>query len=161
MNFFVYYLLCPTTGDILYIGRSNKPRLRHKHFERKHGLPVNMGLLQRHSTFEAACDAEIAAIVKHHPKYNKHLVSSTGALGRKNAKGYKHTPEAKVRILKAVTGRRQSSETCQLKSDIQKGDKAHWFGKKFSEATKDKMRKSAQLAWLKRRKHEIPVSCHN
>lgn len=138
MTWYVYYLFDLDETELLYIGRSNKPRTRQLAFERKYEVPTFMGLCQRHATFDEASKAELQAIAKHRPPFNKHYVSSLGGLGQVRS-GFKHTPEV-IEIIRATsTGRRQSPETCLKKSEALKGEKAPWFGKKFSPETRAKM----------------------
>lgn len=108
--FYVYYLHCAKTGQLLYIGRTDRLKQRQRAFHDLHHVLTTMGETQRHSTFEAACAAEVAAIAKHQPPYNKVAMSSPGAYG------YKHTDEARAKMLAAAK-------------------------KPKSEATKQKMRK--------------------
>lgn len=151
MKHYVYYILDPSTRDLLYVGRSTDPHRRLVDFQRKHKRPAMLGFVLRFQTLDEAQAAELSAIKRHRPQLNRHWVSSPGALGHRNALGYRHTAEAIERIRASATGRRQSPETCRLKSEIQKGDKAYWFGKKMSPETRAKMSEGMRRAWIKRR----------
>jgi len=102
---FVYYLLCATTGELLYIGRSHNPKGRKSSFERRTKKATVFGLPQRHSDFQSACQAELKAIAKHQPPYNLYLASSPARMGKKNR------PEHNEAIRKAITGITRSHET--------------------------------------------------
>ena len=69
-----------------------------------------MGLSQRFSDFDLACSAELSAIKRHQPPFNKNMVSSPGMLGRAGTTEFRHTEEAKQRIGLAGIGRRLSPE---------------------------------------------------
>jgi len=120
--FYVYYLHCAETGELLYIGRSDNPKGRQRAFHDLHHKLTVMGMKQRHSTFEAACAAELTAIARHRPPYNKLLASGAGAFG------YKHTPEALARMRSAAS--KPKSEATRKRMSQPK-----------SEETKAKMRK--------------------
>lgn len=119
---YVYYLHCAATGQLLYIGRSDRPKQRQAAFHALHHVLTEMGLKQRHSTFEEACAAEVKAIEKHRPPYNKLTCSSRGALG------YRHDAARINRISEAASYPR--SEATKLK-----------MSKPKTEETKAKMRK--------------------
>lgn len=95
--FYVYYLLAADTGDLLYIGRSPEPKRRKAAFQKLHHVLTVMGTCQRFSTFEDACRAEVKAIQKHRPPFNRQVVSSPGAYG------YKHSPAAIAKAAAAAS----------------------------------------------------------
>lgn len=114
--FYVYYLLCPESGSILYIGRSHNPQARHKAFERRTGVRTELGSCQRHSTFERAQEAERLAIERHRPLHNKKVMSARGMFGHthdeatKRAIGDKHrgktmTEESRAKLRASIQGR--------------------------------------------------------
>lgn len=105
--YYVYYLHCAKTGELLYIGRTDRLKQRQRAFHDLHHVLTTMGETQRHSTFEAACAAEVEAIAKHRPPYNKVAMSSPGAFG------YKHTDNAKGRML--VAAKKPKSEAMKQK----------------------------------------------
>ena len=90
--FYVYYLHAADSGELLYIGRSDKPVKRQAAFHKLHHVFTVLGVCQKHSSFENACAAELAAIQKHRPPYNKYIVSSVGAFG------HRHSVEALEKI---------------------------------------------------------------
>lgn len=125
MNYYVYYLLDPGTGDLLYIGRSHRPRTRQLYFEKRTGLSTVLGVSQRFSSFEEACAAELKAITRHHPPWNKSVQSSNGRYGHKGHRisdWHKNqisltnrarvlTPEHKLRISASLRGKTLGPET--------------------------------------------------
>ncbi len=151
--YYVYYLLDPTTGNILYIGRSSNPRSRHVAFSRRTGITTVQGLMQRYSDFTASCFAEHFAIAKHKPPFNKIPISSTGFLNQrhpeeakepisKKNKGHPTPPEMRAKIsaallgrppTKGMTGKKHKPETIQLLR-----------GKAISEETRKRMSISAK-----------------
>lgn len=108
---FVYYLLDPETKDLLYIGRSNRPLHRLYSFIKKKGRKAELGLCQRYSDFIEASKAELRAINRHWPPYNKQLISSLGNLGQKPLLGRVQTPEHRAKISAGGKGRPVSQET--------------------------------------------------
>jgi len=145
---YVYYLHDPTSLDLLYIGRSNNPASRQKDFVRLHGIQVLLGICQRHSSLEAASAAELVAIAKHWPPFNKHLVSVPGGF---HCKGKPKSEEHRKKIglatkgNKGRTGKVNSPEHREAIRKAQTGNK-HWLGKKHSEETKAKIKASTLLA---------------
>ena len=93
---FIYYLHDAVTGELLYIGRSSNPKRRQAAFHALHHVLTEMGEKQRHSDFASACQAELEAIARHRPPYNKILASSPGATG------YKHSMTALVAMSEAA-----------------------------------------------------------
>lgn len=118
--FYVYYLLDPETLELLYIGRSHRPQVRCNAFKSKYGIDCVIGISQRFSDFERACKAEVMAIKKHWPPYNKHLVSSKGRFGLTGFT-FTHSPETKNLISLAGVGRKQSEETIAKRIATRRG----------------------------------------
>lgn len=129
---YVYYLLDPDTLELLYIGRSNNPKHRLFAFRKKKQRDAILGVCQRYSDFERACKAELRAIAKHWPPYNKSLISSLGKLGQSTGVGYKLSEEHKAKIARAGMGRALSEEA---KESIRRKLKGHVV----SEATRKKI----------------------
>lgn len=113
-HFYVYYL-CDHSGNILYIGRAQRPELRKGAFERKHERMTHFGVHQRHSKLDDAQEAERAAILKHKPPFNKKVSSTKGMTGKAHSertkrvignkhKGKTQTPEARARMSMARMG---------------------------------------------------------
>lgn len=117
MMWFVYYLLDEDSGDLLYVGRSNHPKRRKWAFERKYQRRTTFGFPQRFSSFDEACFAELAAIKRTKPPFNKNNVSSAGMLGRKP----NITAQQIEAIKKANTGREPSEKTREKMSQALKG----------------------------------------
>ena len=108
--FYVYYLHS-TAGELLYIGRSLNPIGRKSSFERRTGQSVFLGICQRHSNLEDACKAELAAIAKHRPPYNKYLASSPCRTGKKNSAAHNAAISAKTKgLVRSEETRRRISE---------------------------------------------------
>lgn len=116
---YVYYLLDPSNDDLLYVGRGFYPGQRKRVFEKRTGRSVKLGTCQRFSDFGKACLAEIKAIARHEPPFNKNLVSASGNFGnigtyhhsaeikeriRANSSQYRHSPEVKARLRLASLG---------------------------------------------------------
>lgn len=145
MTFFVYYLLDAAVGELLYIGRSHSPESRRQVFERRIGRPVVFGLFQRFSDFDKACRAELLAISKHWPPYNKYLTSSRGGRGLPKT----HTQATKMKISMTKSGvpneklrGRQFSQETRAKMSAAKA------GRSLSAETRARM--SASRTGLKR-----------
>ncbi len=138
MSHYVYTLF-DKAGRLVYIGRSNDPKARRYMFEWKHGFSVKLGPMQRFSTIEQAQEAELKAIAKYWPPYNKHLVSSIGRFGvspseetraKMRAKhiGKIMSPEARAKMSAAkigkkpwCTGLKMTPEHCAKLSAAHKG----------------------------------------
>jgi len=132
MAFFVYYLLDPASQDLLYIGRSHRPKVRHLDFQRRTGRLATLGVCQRFSTIDQACSAELVALAKHKPPFNKRLASSTGRLGHRGAT---ISEWHRQQVIKSRKGRTVSEETKDR-------TRASMLGKKLSEETKQKIREA-------------------
>lgn len=161
-HYFVYYLLDPESGQVIYVGRSHRPKKRKTMFEWKYEVTTTLGVCQRFTNFEKACEAEREAIRTHRPKYNKKVTSSAGRLGVPASDITKH------KIGAANLGRKLS-EVAKKKISIAKAGKpGTWIGrhhsnesrakisighlgKKDSTTTKELKRKSALAAWALRK----------
>lgn len=97
-----------------------------------------MGLCQRHSNFQQACQAELVAIAKHWPKFNKRLCSSTGTLGQPASLGYRHTEGAKSKLRDFRLGSKQT-EAAKRKISVSLIGNQYAKGFKHSDATKVKV----------------------
>lgn len=115
MNHYVYTLLDPITKVLLYIGRSYDPKRRCSEFERLRGIPAQLGPIQRFDCVEAAQQAELKAISKYWPPYNKNLASSIGGLG------YQHRTDSKEKIGEASRRRKWKEESKSKISMARKG----------------------------------------
>lgn len=100
----VYYLDHPVTGELLYIGRSLNPRQRRRAFESRTGIKAVLDLCQRFTDFEAAQRAEVQAILRHRPPFNKIAVSGRGTLGHAMAE------ETRTKLSHAHMGKVLSDE---------------------------------------------------
>ena len=98
MNY-VYYLFDSTTDQLLYIGRTDCLRRRKSAFTRRTGLSVYFGMSQRFLDFDMSCIAELRAILKHQPPYNRIVASSLGF------KGSQHSSTARNQISTKNQGR--------------------------------------------------------
>lgn len=114
MNY-VYYLF-DSSDRLLYIGRTDCLRRRKSAFERRTGIQVYFGINQRHKCFADACHAELVAIEKHKPPYNKNIASVSGFLGKQHSaktrtgisqknKGRLTSDDVKTKISQALLGR--------------------------------------------------------
>ena len=103
--FYVYYLLDPQSSELLYVGRSHKPHQRKDSFNRKYGLAATLGFSQRFASFPDACLAELQAIAKHRPKFNKRVASSPGHFGTSFSLAHRS------KISKSLMGRPVSAQT--------------------------------------------------
>lgn len=119
--FYVYYLLDPKTLELLYIGRSNAPQGRKADFTRRNSRECVFGLHQRFFDFQRACKAELTAIAKHKPPYNKTLTSSIGSFGMCGVHGHSQTNSTKQKISQTLKGLKRSEETKAKMSKAQKG----------------------------------------
>jgi NUMOD3 motif len=134
---FVYYLLEPTTGQLLYIGCSTDPKSRVNAHRIRLKRPLILSpLMQRFRDRGLACAAELAAIVRHAPPLNKVLHSGPGSLG------IKHSAEFCKKVSQACKGRRVSDEL-KLQLSVLR------LGRKHTEEAKANM-SAAQLALKKR-----------
>ena len=125
MSYYVYYLLDPTDEKLLYVGRSHKPTVRQNAFRRRTGLRTILGVCQRYSDFGSACKAELTAIRKHCPPFNKSVQSSSGRFGKTGAtisdghrqrlsqvhKGKIVSEETKAKVRASLTGKHPTLET--------------------------------------------------
>ena len=111
MSHYVYRLL-DQHGDVIYIGRSLTPERRRWLFQHRRGIPVRLGQMERYSDFDQACAAELRAIARMRPRFNKILASSPGNLGMKNSaeKNAKVSAKLKGRV-GTMLGRSHSEET--------------------------------------------------
>ena len=130
---YVYYLLSQDTNDLLYVGRSHQPRARQTAFHRRTGVRTVMGVCQKFTQFERACYAELKAIRKHQPPFNKVLVSSPGSFGVHQVV----SEETRQKMSKSLKGLAKSAEH---RENISKAHK----GKVFSEKHKANIRKAKQ-----------------
>ena len=176
---YVYYLLDPETQDLLYIGRSNKPKNRQHAFHRKHKILTVLGVCQRHSDFNKACQAELTAIAKHWPPFNKRLHSGSSSIGmgskhigNQNAKGHrwsevererirvqqlgntahlghKHSAETKAKFSKMRTGVKQTEESNLKRSKT-------LAGRIFSEEHRAKISAGRKAAWNRKNETTLP-----
>ena len=168
--FFVYYLLAESSGELLYVGRSNQPRVRQTSFHRRTGVRTVMGVCQRFSEFSKACKAELVAIQKHRPPFNKVLVSSAGSLGlsipqstftkekrSRSLAGKPKTEEHKNNMSKAHLGKVFTEEhrkkISHAKQNISNETRAKIGaaskGRHWSEASKEKLRQTRRLKNMK------------
>lgn len=132
---YVYYLLSQA-GDLLYIGRALNPADRRARFERTHKMQTVPGIPQRHSSMEAAAAAELAAIAKHRPPFNKYLTSSPGRFG----KSCPHSDETKQKISRAKMGVANPKLQGRVFSDETKAKmRAAKVGRKLSPETRARM----------------------
>lgn len=129
---YVYYLLDPDTEDLLYIGRSNRPLHRLYSFVKKKGRQAKLGVCQRHRDLIAASKAELKAINKYWPPYNKQLISSFGSLGKSTLRGRTLSDEHKAKIGHSVKGHVVTEET---RAKI----RAKLLGHAVSQETRDKI----------------------
>lgn len=158
---YVYYL--HAENQLVYIGRSDNPRRRQALFKKRTGIATSLGICQRFTLFQDAADAEIKAILKHRPKFNKKVISSAGTLGRARTaeerlrisigntgnagcahfKGKKHTDETLAKMSKSQQGHPVSDET---KEKIRQARLGNTFrlGKKHSPEAKANMRAARQ-----------------
>lgn len=145
----VYYLVCPDSGQLLYIGRSQKPRMRVKDHQRRLGRSLALECIRWFSSLEEASAAELEAIRIERPPLNQRMVSSPGYLGhRPNAasrakhsasmiehykdpaqrarrgdwkRGTPHSEEHKARISAALQGQVFTEARCENISKALKG----------------------------------------
>ena len=147
---YVYYLLDPETQDLLYIGRSNRPKTRMNAFKRRTGRNVCFGLCQRFSDIERACQAEVTAITKHWPPYNQIAASSIGTLGQATTVGYRHAESVKETLRQLRSGKQHPAE---VKVKISKSLLGNQYAKGFKHSEETR-RKVAQAQLGKRRSPE-------
>ena len=142
--FYVYYLLAADSDELLYIGRSDKPLRRQSAFHKLHHVLTIMGECQRFSTFEEACAAEIKAISKNHPPFNRLVTSSRGAYG------YKHTEHALAKVrAAAMKPKSQVTKTAMNKPKSEKHKQAMRKPKNPEHAAK--LAETLKVARLKRK----------
>ena len=81
-HYYVYYLLDTWDGNIIYIGRSKRHPLyefgRKQEFEYLNGVITQLGVCQRFRIARDSKIAEMRAIKKHKPIYNKVYVTHPG-----------------------------------------------------------------------------------
>jgi predicted GIY-YIG superfamily endonuclease len=135
-HYYVYYLLDPETQDLLYIGRSNNTKQRQSAFFCKNKRVTTLGISQRFQTFSEACEAELLAIEKHRPVYNKNLVSSVGHFGKPL------TESTKQKLRTAMLGRSLSAATKKKMSTAKEGQIPHNKGKTLDTEGRAKLSKA-------------------
>lgn len=147
--YYVYYLKQAQTGALLYIGRSHDPKGRQRDFHKRYKVQTVMGICQRHSTFEAACSAELKAIARHQTSFNKKMISSPGNYGRplsegqkkrisQRNKGHRHTLESKAKMSATKKLNPMSQAGRESISKAARGNK-NCAGRVLSEETKAKI----------------------
>lgn len=153
MNY-VYYLFDSTTDQLLYIGRTDCLRRRKSAFERRTGLTVNFGINQRHADFDKSCLAELRAILRHKPKYNKVVASVSGFKGRTHSEtarqsisnkntGHTTSDAVRLKISQALQGRSPTTGMTGKHLSVEHIQKLK--NKVFSESTRQKMSASAKI----------------
>ena len=100
MMHLVYYLLDPESCDVIYIGRTCNFAERLRYFTKRTGIKPLVGLPQRFTDFEKACQAEINAIQKHKPKMNIRVISTKGNLGNHSTLGIPKSEATKQKMRK-------------------------------------------------------------
>ena len=150
---YVYYIL--NEDDLVYVGRSSTPKKRLNAFKRKTGLnKASLGIPQRFKTLEEACQAELKAIAKHWPPYNKILTSSPGAHGpaqsaRLSSRVWSETSKAKVGA--SSKGRNVGGCGYTHSSETREIMRQKATGRVYSEKARVNMR-NARLKFLERTK---------
>lgn len=134
--YYVYYLH-NERGQLLYIGRSHAPVGRRDAFQRKHKIQVMLGICQRFTDFDRACDAERMAITNHRPPFNVKVMSSHGMLGQK------HSAETRAKIGEAHAGKTQSEAAKKKMSEAAMGRPSPFKGRKQTAEAKAHLSKIA------------------
>lgn len=151
--FYVYYLLDPESRDILYVGRSTTPLRRLWAFKRKHQKEVVFGFHQRHSDFGRACQAELSAITKHRPVFNKKLISTRGSIGCARDEAYRQKLSAALKGRRgSMTGRTHSAETRKKISESNIGKFMPSYVMSEERKAKIGAANKGKLSWAKGRK---------
>lgn len=151
--FYVYYLLDPVSLDLLYIGRTNDLPARLRSFQAKHGLLVKSGIPQRFTDFERACQAELEAIRRYKPPFNKNEVSSAGRYGQLHSEASKKKMKTSLEGRDSGASRRGSKNSEEHRAKIKAGsvNQEGWYrvkvsaslkGRKMGEVTKEKLRQA-------------------
>lgn len=156
----VYYLLDPELGSILYVGRSQTPKSRCADFIRLKQRKVVLGVCQRHRNLEDAQKAEIEAITKHQPAYNKYVASSKGKIGISHVtketvklklslllRGRPKTEEHKAKIAAAHVGKKHTLEARQKMKQSQAGV----IHRPHSELTKQRIAEGQRRRYAKKK----------
>lgn len=151
---YVYYV--HHENELVYIGRSSRPSKRLTHFRARTGLPLSvLGVCQRFTNLDDACSAEIAAIQKHRPKFNKVVASSYGTIGiqagRNSARVW--TKEARDKVGRSSKGRNVGSRGYSHSVEARARMSIKATGRIFSDQAKAKMR-AARLRFLQKIKEE-------
>lgn len=143
---YVYYLLSPDDGRLLYIGRSRRPKMRLASFIKRTGIPAQLSRTpQRFSRLEDAQAAELAAIAKHWPPHNKGLQSTRGATGISRSMETRKKLSASLigrPATRGFQGKTFSAESKQRLSEALLGrvPSFGFLGKSHSEEARAKMR---------------------
>jgi hypothetical protein len=123
---FVYYL-ADSTGEIVYVGRSARPRERLLAARNRYGEHLEIKKLSKPMMLESACALERKELRRLKPKFNKRVSSSLGNFGMKlgrtpehrakliethvGFKGKRHSEESRARIAAGGVGRTPTEET--------------------------------------------------
>jgi hypothetical protein len=110
MNHFVYYLYT-AEGELVYVGRSAKPRVRLKCAEGRYGMRLGMHVSTPLS-LEEALEKEVSDIKKFSPRLNKYITNQGGKVGMVHSRTTRlklsrvpRTEEWKSRITEAAKER--------------------------------------------------------
>lgn len=155
------YKITSPTGKI-YIGQSINIEKRFKSYKYKipHEQPRLRNSFLKHGidkhNFEVLCECEIHEL-NDKERYYQDLFSATGKKGlncsltASSDRNGKASQETRLKMSITRTGMKQSKETCLKKSNRMKGEnnpmfgnngvKNHFYGKKHSKETLDKIRK--------------------
>lgn len=161
---YVYFLFCEAGHELLYIGRSNRPKARLVDFMRRTDRGAYIGDLLQYENIHDACIAELQNIARYRPPFNKVLASTTGMLG------HKHTAEAKQTIGGKNRGKIFTEAERKRISNALKGraPTRGTTGMKMSEAAKQKLRgrfisaearANMSAAQRKRQEREHAITC--
>lgn len=151
---FVYHLV--EKKEIVYVGRSIRPKARQTKFETKHGFRPGI-IIFGPFEFKPAQELEKRDIVKFSPTYNIYVASSPARLGRRNSK------EHNLALQAARKGVPLSAEhKAKLWRDRPRPiGKLNWFyGKKHTPATIEKVREANRLQFadpVKAQRHREAV----
>lgn len=152
-NHFTYELHDIETDELLYIGRSVKPKTRRRIFERRTGREVTM-VVFCHLNLEAAQRWERRQIYQRQPPYNKYVASSPTRLGMTNSAAHC------AALSKGRRGKKLSAEhKSKLWAERDRSPEANpFYGKKHTKFSRTKISKATKAQFSdpeKRLRHKL------
>ena len=179
----MHYVYALYLGDaLMYVGRSQQPKVRKVVHERKHACQLEQRIIYRSCMFERAAAREKKEIRERKPPWNSIVNSSCGMLGRKHTQQSREKmsvskmmhpmseegreslrrhntnrpvlASTRAKLRKRFVGIPLSPEHRRKIGDAQRGSLNHMYGKKRSPEALRKTSEACKAAWKLRKQRK-------